>query len=146
MQLKLAEYKNGKFYRFLELGKDFGYFGDFILIKPNQYWGEVKYSEDCLYGKQINKDKTDLLNRFNGLFNSRTYGEGRFVLIIKYDKHFQDDIICHQVGIGRDFEDLPILDKKYSLYGSRSMIVPISSEYGYIGNLHENPELYEKIR
>jgi hypothetical protein len=37
MQLKLAEYKEGKFERFLELGKDFGYFGDHLIILNDEF-------------------------------------------------------------------------------------------------------------
>lgn len=76
MELKLAEYKDGKFKRFLELGTridNFGFCGEEIII----------FDTDCKEYDffSFKKDEKDPLNRFNGLFHGRTYGEGRFVLI-----------------------------------------------------------------
>jgi len=101
MKLRLAEYKDGKFERFLELGSDFGYFGDFILVS-NDYEQDFRaeytpISDTELDGscgsvdptaERFALDKKDPLNRFNGLFDGRTYGEGRFVLV----KDGEDDV------------------------------------------------------
>ena len=96
INLKLAEYdlETGKFKRFLELGKDFGYYGNFILVSNDlsQNFAEentpVSESEqDGSCGSipssvvRVLKDKKDPLNRFNGLYDGFTYGNGRFVLI-----------------------------------------------------------------
>lgn len=79
MHLKLAEYnlETGEFEKFLELGKDFVYGGDYIFITEKMtmlgVWG---------LGEQFafQKDKKDRLNCFDGLFDGMTYGGGRFVL------------------------------------------------------------------
>jgi len=74
INLRLAEYKDGKFLRFLEIGNDFLYGGGFVEIN-------VSTEEDHL-GGDYDKDKTDPLKRFDGLFDGLTYGKGRFILII----------------------------------------------------------------
>ena len=76
INLKLAEYdlKTGKFERFLELGKEFTYGGDYIII------ASVVNNRANLLGT-FNLDKKDPLNRFNGLYDGFTYGNGRFVLM-----------------------------------------------------------------
>ena len=96
INLRLAEYdlETGKFKRFLELGKDFGYYGNFILVSNDlsQNFAEentpVSESEqDGSCGSipssvvRVLKDKKDPLNRFNGLYDGFTYGNGRFVLM-----------------------------------------------------------------
>jgi len=87
MQLKLAQYKDGKFQRFLELGKDFVYGGNFVGVYPQTALQAIKkctiFSSDNFY--KFQKDKKDSLNRFNGLFDGRTYGEGKFVLVSNRD-------------------------------------------------------------
>ena len=76
INLRLAEYdlKTGKFERFLELGKEFTYGGDYIII------ASVVNNRANLLGT-FNLDKKDPLNRFNGLYDGFTYGNGRFVLM-----------------------------------------------------------------
>jgi len=97
MKLRLAKYKNGKFERFLELTD-----AD-LFVSPS---GMIEFEkEGFLLGKDsilvlsmfggfnsdyYNKDEKDPLNRFNGLFDGRTYGDGKFVLIID-NNH---DIYC----------------------------------------------------
>ena len=135
MQLKLAEYnlKTGKFERFLELGKHlkcFGYFGDEIEI--------CKYP----YSPLFKKDEKDPLNRFDGLFNGRTYGNGRFILIINQ----QDQIVHdHWKDEARSFYIVSENGEAYNIgeifYSSRT-----AKELVLAGNLHENPELWEKVR
>jgi len=122
MKLRLAEYKNGKFERFLELGKDFGYFGDFILVSA-EYCRSVDPTAEIFA-----LDKKDPLNRFDGLFDGRTYGDGKFVLIISD----QDDI----VQMGQHFYQRCFDDSNQRLYYLGAYI---------LGNLHENPELFLKI-
>lgn len=97
MQLKLAEYnlETGKFERFLELGADdgFAYCGDYIFatwLRPEHELGEDYAS---YYLKRFDKDEKDPLNRFNGLFDGITYGDGRFILIINNNPRIMDKIV-----------------------------------------------------
>jgi len=160
MELKLAQYnlETGKFEKFLELGKDFGYFEEFILIKPySDYWIDIKFSDYCLGGKIINKDKKDPLNRFNGLFDGRTYWKGKFVLIDKIpiligqneDVEIWLDDIIDSSDEGRLSQRF--VCKKTDLNYCRVQLFGFlpyyesCSEYIKVGNLHENPELYEKL-
>lgn len=98
MNLRLASYsESGKFEKFLELGKDFGYFGDFIIVNSECDENYLDVPSLCLDimnaegavmaefgGDQrfycAKKDPKDPLNRFNGLFDGRSYSGGRFVL------------------------------------------------------------------
>jgi hypothetical protein len=140
MELKLADYGENKekFKRFLELGKGFGYFGDFIIVTA----GHWNIDEDAIFIeandcqipdysqtiKKVKKDEKDPLNRFDGLFDGRTYGGGRFVLIKDQE---------HEVAEFDMMEDGKRAELGYSWNG-----------YGWthLGNLHKNPELYEKIK
>lgn len=138
INLELAEYdlETGKFVRFLEVGNDFLFGGDIIVFHNPSSQNNYKYV-DCkgLTHIDYKKDKKDPLNRFDGLFNGRTYGKGRFVLILNIGKIFQDDVLKSR-WLGGDLEvasDQPIEDRYYFLPDE------------VIGNLHENPELYEKI-
>jgi hypothetical protein len=134
MKLRLAEYKNGKFEKFLELGKDFLYGGDFIIFtRSSGYFFIDTASQEC---REQFKDQKDPLNRFGGLFDGRTYGEGRFVLILNIGQIFQDDVLESR-WLGGDLEvasNQPDEDKYYFLPNE------------VIGNLHENPELWEKVK
>jgi len=115
INLKLAEYnKDGKCERFLEVGKDF-LFGEEVLFLPygdysnrkNVSYG-VSPKPDAIYFAPVRicyRDQKDPLNRFDGKFDGRTYGDGRFVLIENDCDHVQG-----------------------------------------FGNLHENPELWKKIK
>jgi hypothetical protein len=132
MKLRLAEYKDGKFERFLELGKDFLYGGDFIIFTRSS--GYFFIDTACQEYREQFKDQKDPLNRFNGLFDGRTYGDGKFVLIVD-NNH---DIYC---GVPK------------SDYNERLIFVNDPETYrdvewyscDAIGNLHENPELFLKI-
>ena len=135
MKLRLAEYKDGKFEKFLELG-DFLFGGDkvFVDLIFNRYDEEGIFPSECNF-YCFNKDEKDPLNRFDGLFDGRTYGEGRFVLILNIGKIFQDDVLKSR-WLGGDLE-----------VASNQ---PIEDRYDFlpdevIGNLHENPELFLKI-
>ena len=75
------------------------------------------------------KDKKDPLNRFNGRFDGRTYAEGRFVLIINYQDNINKNIEYD------GYEDVYI----YTLG------TDIEANFIEPENLHEDPELYEKI-
>ena len=157
MKLRLAEYKDGKFEKFLELG-DFLFGGDFIALTEKMTLLGVFPSECNFYC--FNKDEKDPLNRFNGLFDGRTYGNGRFVLIKgfgDYDypntpslAHYQDffykgeKLLRFAEEISDEgfyqsyyFESRENKDKHYEHFD-------FSSGYA-IGNLHENPELFLKI-
>jgi len=87
MKLRLAEYKDGKFERFLELGKDFLYGGDFIIFTRSS--GYFFIDTACQEYREQFKDQKDPLNRFNGLFDGRTYGKGRFVLVKDEEQTYQ---------------------------------------------------------
>jgi len=121
MKLRLAEYKDGKFERFLELGSDFGYFGGFILVSA-EYCRSVDPTAEIFA-----LDKKDALNRFDGLFDGRTYGEGRFVLV----KNGEDDVKITYNSPVLPFYDPPSFEQKYEIKE-------------VIFNIHENPELYRK--
>jgi len=181
MKLRLTEYKDGKFERFLDLGSDFGYFGDFILVS-NDYEQDFRaeytpISDTELDGscgsvdptaERFALDKKDPLNRFDGLFDGRTYGEGRFVLVeglgIKdlHDKEiYIDDILAkyttltqdsflvrgnrtHNTGYeGGNFYGINLY------YHTTSAIFDsedIDLRSQILGNLHENSELWEKVK
>lgn len=75
--MKLAEYKDGKFLMFLKCGHGvdmFSYGDETICVVSSQQEGP--YIQETLL-----RDEVDPLSRFDGRFNGRTYGEGRFVLI-----------------------------------------------------------------
>jgi len=135
MKLRLAEYKNGKFERFLELVEEPFYEGfllgkDFIMVMDEEAESRWERINNIYY-----EDKKDPLNRFDGLFDGRTYGEGRFVLILNIGEVFQDDVLESR-WLGGDLEvasNQPDEDKYYFLPNE------------VIGNLHENPELFLKI-
>ena len=135
MNLKLADYgiNKEKFERFLELGEDFGYFGDYVILAMSRdafFFPPVKYR----------RDKKDPLNRFNGLFDGRTYGDGRFVLVI-------DD--CDNIHSVETFDNYGVRYKEFLSEESYSKLNFSSNMYENDkpeGNLHENPELYEKIK
>jgi len=147
--MKLAEYnlETGKFEKFLELGHDFFYGGNFIItssIDNKWFFGEGWYHI---------KDEKDPLNRFDGLFNGRTYGIGRFVLVKSFECVNNKIIYDHDV-----FPDLletkTIIFKSgkfefncgccYAVFGTE-----VSEKFDInkkIGNLHENPELWEETK
>lgn len=132
INLKLAEYdlETGKFVRFLELGNDFLFGGDIIVFHNPSSQNNYKYV-DCkgLTHIDYKKDEKDPLNRFDGLFNGRTYGKGRFVLIINNQDNINKNIEYD------GYEDVFI----YTLG------TDIETNFIEPENLHENPELYEKI-
>lgn len=157
--------KTWKFERFLELSKvrqqpvnedDYPvkYFdveGDGFLLAKD-YITIVDLFDTKLDGEIFKKDEKDTLNRFDGLFDGKTYGNGRFVLIKDNDWQFfkskyhgdktvysEPDIffslrggLCKRFIESKDFlwrADFPILEQ---------------SEY--MGNIFENPELWEKLK
>lgn len=134
MNLKLAEYNaDGKFERFLELGQKsdhFGYFGDAI-----SYIEEKSVDPFVWINHFLVKDPKDPLNRFDGLFHGRTYGDGRFVLII-------DD--CDKVIEIKNGNESRIISQQE--YVGQGYWKKINDRELSLGNLHENPELYSKIK
>ncbi len=123
IDLKLAEYdlETWKFKMFHNLmDGGFLYGGKYIQVT------EVSEAEGQVYHiKQDNDyylDNKDPLNRFNGLFDGVTFGNGRFVLIIN-----NGDIVVQSPDSGNYF------------HGKR----PFTHEKG---NLHENPELFNLIK
>ncbi len=118
MKLKLAEYKDGKFLEFLELGEDFLYGGYFIKVNI----GSAEYSGSADF---YDLDETDPLNRFNGLFDGSTYGEGRFILksgcfYKEYPKGYIEGDVVYITG------NADTISKR-------------------IGNLHQSPELFKEL-
>lgn len=135
MNLKLVEYKERKFEKFLKLGKDFVYGGDFIEIKTFLKEGYMEGGYEVVTGarpitEKYSKDETDPLNRFDGLFDGRTYGEGRFVLVLDDQDSVKEPDYVAFSGKSWEPESFSGKIKKGKL----------------IGNLHENPELYDKIK
>lgn len=156
MNLKLAEYKDGKFERFLFRSKS--NISDF-LIRSNDI--QIAYCNDNsdIYVDEYKLDQKDPLNRFNGLFDGRTYGGGRFVLV-RYVNEISEDDICDltQSDIQKEIYSEWILGiqnvflSKFQLYFNPCNILinyHKDSKYKHLftilGNLHENPELYEKL-
>jgi hypothetical protein len=143
IKLRLCEYnKDGKFERFLKLGKDFGYCGEFILVTTGALDLFFKYSlpkqpnqkAACQeYVGVFKRDEKDPLNRFDGLFDNRTYGEGRFILIVDE----QDNV-----------ENADI-DGRQGIY-TTGFLKNTTNSYVFIGetlgNLHKNPELWKKLK
>lgn len=136
INLKLAEYnlETGKFERFLEIGKDFGYLGSYILILYSE-------DEDAEYSgeKSFPLDQKDPLNRFNGRFDGRTYGNGRFVLveskiISPYDKKIemsQDDIFSYNGYIQK-----AVSFNNFHHWQETEDAAEREKEFKILGNLH----------
>ena len=139
MEIKLAEYKDGKFERFLELGKDFLFGGDFIALTEKMtllgVWG---------FGEQISfkKDQKDPLNRFDGLFDGRTFGEGRFVLIHQAGDFYEDSIIDDGL-CGSYSVDIKLLEwgRNGGFVNQNSGELLSLDGSKYLGNIHQNPEM-----
>lgn len=145
INLKLAEYdlETGKFKRFLELGDHFLFGGDFIHLDDNYekeglgcfdfIWNDEHNRAGCLI-----KDEKDPLNRFNGLFDGRTYEKGRFVLEVNN----QDDIITCIPESGKEEFKTP---QDLETCHNQAAREPLFKEEFISGNLHENPELWGKL-
>ena len=137
IDLKLAKYnEEGKFEKYLELGKDF-MFGGFSIHLQYVYIPPMN-DEDRINGiipdmeadfSRWLLDEKDPLNRFNGLFNGRTYGGGMFVLI--HDNQDDFKVVCNSPIA--PFYDPPSIEQQYE---SKERIF----------NIHENPELWSKIK
>ncbi len=139
MQLKLAEYNRntGAFLGFIPLGQKFMYAGDFIVVETGGWEHKDLISE--------HPNKTQKL--FNGLFSGRTYGGGRFVLI-KIGKTTepkeikQDDIILDEHGLYNMIEWANTVPR---LLIKRKAILDRCGA-NIVGNIHENPELWEDVK
>ena len=142
MNLKLAEYKDGKFERFLELGRILGYNGESdnlfsyagnsisIMDTVCGYCEKEEVVYATIETREFLKDEKDPLNRFNGLFNGRTYGEGRFVLI----ENDEADVYSKLDYDGCD--DILVYTMEPAIH---------DDSFNICGNLHENPELFKQI-
>ena len=170
MKLRLAEYKDGKFERFLELGKDFLFGGEFVYLPKGipqlDFWENGEQEE--LYGSLFKLDEKDPLNRFDGLFDGRTYGEGRFVLVEglgikdRHDKEiYIDDILAKYASLTQDLflvRGNRTHNTGYeggNFYGINLYYHTTSAIFDsedidlrsqILGNLHKNPELWEKVK
>lgn len=149
MQLKLAEYnKDGKFEGFLGLGtKDgFAYCGDYIFATyldvehPFEWDDKHRVIYASYYLNKFYKDEKDPLNRFDGRFSNRSYGNGRFILIVDDE----DDIFVDLWAEELNYED----GKKYKTHIIRSERLKYSGRdrFELTADLHQNPELYEKLK
>jgi hypothetical protein len=186
IELKLVEYnlETGEFERFLELGKGFGYFGNYIAVSSHleipEYeeaatteFDRIKNGTEFLGIRRYIKDEKDPLNRFDGLFDGRTYGNGRFVLMCGFQIpdesaeisqyiHWQDCIyevkkVYSSEKVLDILKVLEITGNHYGAYpdtfefenvadGCSSGALSFIEEDGLKGNIHENPELWEKVR
>lgn len=141
MEMKLVEYdlETGRFRKFLQLAECDIFNNscdvDNSVSKAGFLFGYdrviIVYESGDL--ETFQKDEKDPLNRLDGLFNGRTYGNGRFVLI----ENDEDGVI-----------ESNYFGEKYHCLGNNLNILPspIHSELKFIGNLHENPELWEKVK
>lgn len=159
MNLKLAEYKDGKFERFLELGRILGYSGESdnlfsyagnsisIMDAVCGYCEKEEVVYATIETREFLKDKKDPLNRFNGLFNGRTYGEGRFVLIIDDQDTRREYFPITYDASGRRKVNIHIdpTSLNASFNPEISEIKMLRGDFRFLGNLHENPELFEQI-
>lgn len=182
IKLRLAEYKDGKFKRFLELGRDFLYGGDVIQLTETpvgtmrldqfvnmaarftatdsdaERW--AKWATECL----IKKDEKDPLSRFDGRFDGRTYGNGRFVLIRGYDDaetRWEDSVFSLEdnsppITMHADILTVGDFGNHYGAYpeafdfprmsdSCNSGACSFNLENRLLGNIHENPELWDLI-
>lgn len=147
INLKLAQHnEEGKFEKFLELGKGFAYLGDYIgitgfecdeIIASNWFRQEdrINWNQQDFMMSLLFKDEKDPFNRFDGLFDGITYGEGRFVLITEGFEDFYQVVECQTRAT----------DKFYGYLGN-AREAPFELEYKVVGNLIENPELWSKIK
>lgn len=176
MILRLAEYKENKFEKFLEVGQDFLFGEKFITVSQKDISTEMSAARNVGEENLIKfyyLDKTDPLNRFNGLFDGRTYGDGRFILI----ERNQDDVSQikeekkhvlfrkNKDGSHSRSEEEKIISEVISyrlttpgLFFHRGSGSVIETKWNgdeiweekqqyekIIGNLHENPELFERL-
>lgn len=138
MDLKLAEYNaEGKFERFLDLGRKpnhFVYFGDGISYIEENKEEQFPWTEHTLI-----KDEKDPLNRFNGLFDGRTYGSGRFVLT--EDDDVYEIVMYDGTSLGYSFRRKWFVEPRFECHIGEYDLVDLKN----IGNLHKNPELFSKL-
>lgn len=153
IDLKLAQYKEKKFEEFIELdsfdsekGQTFNLGKDYVEIYDYDNFCQETYGKKNRFFKL---DEKDPLNRFNGLFDGRTYGGGKFVLIGWCGEEWEDSVYIKEMkDYNRKGAILRGGQKEYTFKTESSMwdyAPEIFTLYEHKGNLHENPELYEKI-
>ena len=154
IELRLAEYdlETGKFKSFLELGKDFLLSKEFIYLPEGMPYDCCDEDAEELYGQFFKKDRQDPLKRFAGYFDGRTYGKGRFILMFGYllkseecsdlteDRMIWEDEIIYISGYG----NLLIDNLAHRFYEIGDVLMERCLEHT-LGNLHENPELWDKL-
>lgn len=151
MQLKLAEYnlETGKFERFLKFD-NFFLSQNWVIVDSKSEFPDLEFAWGFA-GNLFKKDQKDPLNRFNGLFDGRTYGNGKFVLIRGVEHEgkvlFEDDCVV----VKNRYEETETLCKVnieqescYCCFIVKGINIFLFNDE-LKGNLHENPELFEKI-
>lgn len=174
MNLKLAQYnlETGKFEKFLELGKDFLFGGDFIVKASVAQFPDGIIVRSWYVNEHFTykKDEKDPLNRFDGLFDGITYGNGEFVLEKKikdryYSKYsyapdtWQSDVLHYRKASDQrsiDEKMVEALPTDYFLKQfQRTEETVLARFFNWVDsendilfhkNLHENPELWEKVK
>lgn len=158
MKLKLADYggERSKAIGFLELGRNFSYAENWI----DKYTTHYKDKTQTYDFERIERDEKDPFGRFGGLFDGRTYGKGRFVLVMGFEVSedsriftiWQDSVATknndnYLVKFGEFEENCGCC---YHLFGysqtagHRDIFDPFG-EFE-IKTLHENPELWGKVK
>lgn len=152
----LAEYsKEGKFESFLELGTDFAYYGNYIIVtKYGNLMDAVKCEDYIKVDECYFKDEKDPLERFRGLFDGRTYGNGKYVLIRTATKDIrkfvnsapklitirEDEVYLWKAGCIK----LAEFDVQTGFKGL-SAVFHMNHWVKCLGNLHQQPELITKL-
>lgn len=149
INLKLACYnEKGEFKKFLELSNNG------IQYAPN---GKEFMNDGFLFGfkmvmieidgimESYHLEEKDPFHRFDGLFDGRTYGEGRFVLIkddedkIEVVETFKNKIkgYCYK-GTCKYDQPFTTEDEEMGIFDVGNTIEETT--------IHENPELWSKIK
>ncbi len=158
MELKLAQYnEDGQFEKFLEIDKDFYYhsgrfsesaYGSRITVKSEPNY-TFHLENHPFYYSPPNQFPT-----FDGLFYLRNYNQGRFVLkinddfdVFAVDQDGAESIfISYEGQLCKKLKRNPNRPIQPSFPLEKMWPSSLSPSIKKIGNIFENPELYEKIK